>query len=133
MTVHAAAVATNASPGEIATGFVVYTVIGAAIEAALVKIAIGSVTRYTIGYLRSLGVSLVCSVIGLVPFVMIVDRPAHQASTTIAGGATPGLWMLALPLSLLVIAFQAILTAELSEPRGADRMWTGYARAAGRI
>ena len=100
------------------------------VEAALIKLVVGALTPFAISLPRAVGAGVLTGVLGVLPVAAVLARPVH--STVASPGIEPGLWMLAVPLSLGVLAIHALLVAGLSEPRRADRAWSAYNRTVGR-
>jgi hypothetical protein len=120
----------TARPEDATSALAAYALLAALVEAMLIKLGVGALTRFTISFPRALGAGILTGVLGLLPVAAVLARPVH--STVAAPGTEPGFWMLALPLSLAVLALHAVLVAGLSEPRGSRAMWNAYARTAGR-
>ena len=120
----------TAHPEDATSALATYALLAAVIEAMLVKLGVGALTRFTISFPRALGAGLLTGVLGVLPAAAVLARPVH--SMVAPPGIEPGFWMLALPLSLAVLGLHAMLVAGLSEPRGSRAMWNAYARTAGR-
>jgi len=120
----------TARPEDATSALAAYALLAAVVEAMLIKLGVGTLTRFTISFPRALGAGILTGVLGLLPVAAVLARPVH--SMVAAPGIEPGFWMLALPLSLAVLALHAVLVAGLSEPRGSRAMWNAYARTAGR-
>jgi hypothetical protein len=124
------ALVSTARPEDATSALAMYAVMAAIVEAILIKLGVGALTRFTISFPRALGAGVLTGVLGLLPVAVVLARPVH--SMVAAPGIEPGFWMLALPLSLAVLGLHALLVAGLSEPRGSRTMWNAYARTAGR-
>ena len=124
------ALVSTASPEDATSALAVYALLAVLVEALLIKITVGAMTQFTISLPRAFGAGVLTGVLGLLPVAAVVARPV--SSMVAPPGIEPGVWMLALPLSLLVLMLHAVLVAGLSEPRGSRRMWNAYARTVGR-
>ena len=124
------ALVSTARPEDPTSALATYALLAAVVEAAFVKLVVGALTPFTISFARALGAGVLAGVLGLVPVAAVLARPVH--SMVAPPGIEPGFWMLALPLSLAVLALHALLIAGLSEPRGSHRMWSAYSRTVGR-
>jgi hypothetical protein len=124
------ALVATAHPEGATSALATYALVAVIVEAVLVKLVVGGLTRFTISFPRALGAGVLTGVLGLAPVAAVLARPVH--SMVAPPGIEPGFWMLALPLSLAVLTLHALLLAGLSEPRGSHGMWSTYSRAAGR-
>jgi len=124
------ALVSTASPEDATSALATYALLAVIVEALLIKISVGALTQFTISLPRAIGAGVLTGVLGLLPVAAVLARPV--SSMVAPPGIEPGVWMLALPLSLLVLTLHAVLVAGLSEPRGSRRMWSAYARTVGR-
>lgn len=124
------ALVSTARPEDATSALATYALLAVVVEAMLVKLGVGALTRFTISLPRALGAGILTGVLGVLPALAVLARPVH--SMVAPPGIEPGIWMLALPLSLAVLALHALLVAGLSEPRGSHAMWRAYGRAVGR-
>ena len=85
----------------------------------------GALTRFTASACARPGI--LTGVLGLHAVAAVLARPVH--SMVAAPGIEPGFWMLALPLSLAVLALQRLSPA--SPSRSGSRAWNAYARTVG--
>jgi hypothetical protein len=127
---HGHALVATARPEDASSALATYVLLAVVVEAMLVKLGVGALTRFTISLPRALGAGVLTGVLGVMPAAAVLARPVH--SMVAAPGIEPGFWMLALPLSLAVLALHALLVAGLSEPRGSHDMWRAYGRTVGR-
>jgi hypothetical protein len=127
---HGQALVATAHPEDASSALATYVLLAVVVEAILVKLTVGALTRFTISLPRAVGAGVLTGVLGLLPVAAVLARPVHSMAAS--PGIEPGFWMLALPLSLAVVALHAILVAGLSEPRGSHDMWRAYGRSAGR-
>jgi len=88
-------------------------------------------TTFRISFLKALAAGALSGVLGLLPVAAVLARPAHDHAGSLTS-IDAGVWMLALPLSLAVIALHALLVAGLAEPRGSGASFGAYSRAVGR-
>jgi hypothetical protein len=121
----------TARPEDATSALAAYVLLAAVVEAVLVKLAVGALTAFRISFLRALSAGLVSGVAGLLPVAAVLARPEHAHAGTLTS-IDAGVWMLALPLSLAVIALHALLVAGLAEPRGSGASFGAYTRALGR-
>jgi hypothetical protein len=131
VTARGQALVSTARPEDATSALVAYVLLAAVVEALLVKLAVAALTSFRITFLRALSAGLVSAVLGLLPVAAVLARPAHAHAGTLTG-IDAGMWMLALPLSLAVIALHALLVAGLAEPRGSGASFGAYTRAMGR-
>ena len=124
------ALVSTASSEDATSALATYVLLAVIVEALLIKISVGALTQFTISLPRAVGAGVLTGVLGLLPVAAVLARPVH--TMVAAPGIAPGVWMLALPLSLLVLMLHAVLVAGLSEPRGSHRAWNAYARTVGR-
>jgi hypothetical protein len=124
------ALVTTARPEDATSALAAYALLAVIVEAVLIKLVVGALTPFTISLPRAVGAGVLTGVLGVLPVAAVLARPVH--STVASPGIEPGLWMLAVPLSLGVLALHALLVAGLSEPRRADRAWSAYNRTVGR-
>lgn len=121
----------TARPEDATSALAMWVLLAAVVEAVLVKLGVGMLTAFRISLPRALAAGLVTSALGLLPLAAALARPDSVAPGTITG-LDAGVWMLALPLSLAVLALHALLIAGLSEPRRSTGAWSAYNRAVGR-
>jgi hypothetical protein len=121
----------TARPEDATSALAAYVLLAAVVEALLVKLAVGAFTAFRISFLRALAAGVASSVIGLLPLAAVLARPQH-AHHGLLTSIDAGVWLLALPLSLAVIALHAMLVAGLAEPRGSGAAFGAYTRALGR-
>ena len=124
------ALVSTASPEDATSALATYALLAVIVEAMLIKLSVGALTRFTISFPRAFGAGVLTGVLGLLPVAAVLARPVR--SMVAAPGIAPGVWLLAVPLSLLVLMLHAVLVAGLCEPRGSHTIWNAYARAAGR-
>lgn len=121
----------SARPEDATSAFAAYVLLAAVVEALFVKLLVGAFTAFRLSFLRALAAGIVSSVIGLLPLAAVLSRPEHTHHGSLTS-IDAGVWMLALPLSLAVIALHAMLVAGLAEPRGSGAAFGAYSRALGR-
>jgi hypothetical protein len=121
----------RARPEDATSALGAYVFLAAVVEAMFVKLSVGAFTAFRISFLRSLAAGVASGVIGLLPLAAVLARPEHTNHGPLTS-IDAGVWMLALPLSLAVIALHAMLVAGLAEPRGSDAAFGAYSRALGR-
>ena len=122
----------TARPEDATCMLAAYVLLGVVVEAVLVKLAIGALTTFRISFLRVVSAGIVSGVLGLLPLAAVLTRPAQANAGTLTS-IDAGVWMLALPLALAVIALHALLVLGLAEPRGSGAAFGAYSRSIGRI
>jgi hypothetical protein len=122
----------TARPEDATSALAAYVLLGVVVEAFLVKLAIGTLTAFRVSFLRAVGAGIVSGVLGLLPLAAVLARPSHPHAGTLTS-IDAGVWMLALPLALAVIALHALLVAGLAEPRGSGASFGTYSRSIGRV
>jgi hypothetical protein len=121
----------TARPEDLTSALATWVLLAAVVEAALVKFGVGTLTRFRISFPRALAAGLVASALGLLPLAAVLARPDGATAGSV-GSLDAGVWLLALPLSLAVLGFHALLIAGLSEPRRSLGAWSAYNRSVGR-
>jgi hypothetical protein len=124
------ALVSTARPEDATSALATYALLAAVVEAAFVKLTVGALTPFTISLPRALGAGILTGVLGVLPAAAVLARPVH--AMVAPPGVEPGVWMLAVPLALGVLALHALLVAGLSEPHGSHGMWSAYGRTVGR-
>jgi hypothetical protein len=124
------ALVSTARPEDATSALATYALLAAVVEAAFVKLTVGALTPFTISFPRALGAGILTGVLGVLPAAAVLARPVH--AMVAPPGVEPGVWMLAVPLALGVLALHALLVAGLSEPHGSHGMWSAYGRTVGR-
>ena len=78
----------TARPEDATSALATYALLAVIVEAMLIKLGVGALTRFTISFPRALGAGVLTGVLGVLPVAAVLARPVH--SMVAPPGIEPG-------------------------------------------